>query len=135
MSRRIGRFAQFFSPGELAFSNGEQLRLESLGTTIHAFDTAQQLLRGFENCLSWNLFDAVSVTKGTTPAAVRSARAARELLAHDNGFVGVRKEPELRRGRAKYRERRNFSRHRDVHRPAIVRNEQSATADGGGQLS
>jgi hypothetical protein len=87
---------------------------------MHPFDIAQQFLRSFENCVRLNLLNAMSVTKGATPAAVRSTRTAWETLAHNDGILRVRKEAELGRGRAKYGYRRNFSRHGNVHRPAIV---------------
>jgi hypothetical protein len=42
----------------------------------HGFAIALQLLHGFKDRCRLNPFDAMSVTKGATPATVRPARPA-----------------------------------------------------------
>lgn len=75
------------------------------------------------------------MTQRTAPPTVGSAGSAGELPADNNCIRHIREKAELGRRRAKYRHGRYPSRHRHVHRPAVIGNKYRTAADCRSQLA
>ncbi len=65
---------------------------------------------------------------------MRCAWPAGEPSLHDDRIARVRVKTQIRRGRTKYRHDGDLPRHRNVHRAAVIGDENSTATYGRGQF-
>src|SRR5581483_1647225 len=95
----------------------------------------EQSLDTKENVLGPDQSHAVFGAERAAESTMRSARAARQILLHDHRARGIRIEAERRRRRAEDGDNRHAARDRDMHRPAVVGDENFTAVNRRGELA